>query len=154
MTRESVVRIWRKTFASCCSLMVVAACSAPADTRELAALSVSEAWARPADSGAATAIYFVLRNASAVPDTIVGVASDEAENTSMHIAMQQGRTMTMSPISALRVPADDSVSFRPLGAHLMLTQLHRPLAAGDTVRATLTFESGQTLEVRAGVRAP
>jgi copper(I)-binding protein len=60
----------------------------------------------------------------------------------------------MAALQSLPVPADDSVLFAPLGAHVMLTRLTRTIAAGDTVALTLTFVSGQSLEVRAGVRKP
>jgi len=72
----------------------------------------------------------------------------------MHVSMQQGRTMHMSPVTSLPVPAGDSVAFRPLGAHVMLMDLRRPLVPGDSLSVTLRFQSGRTVEVRAGVRQP
>ncbi len=150
------MRNWRRTFAGCSSLLALlfaAACGGAAAEPQ-AILSGHDAWARPADSGGTTAMYFILSNTGTAPDTVVGVASAEAEATEMHVSMQQGGMMRMSPVRALRVPAEDSVSFRPLGAHVMLLRLHRKLVAGDTVTATLSFESGQQLEVRAGVRQP
>ncbi len=119
-----------------------------------AILSAHDAWARPADSGATSAVYLTLMNTSKVPDTIVAVSSPAAEETGMHVSMQQGRMMTMAALRALPLPAEDSVRFVPLGAHLMLLRATRTLVAGDTVVVTLTFRSGQALEVRAGVRAP
>jgi copper(I)-binding protein len=117
-------------------------------------LSVRDAWARAADSGAMTAVYFVLANGGATSDTLTGVSSADAEITEMHISTQRDGMMHMSPVTALPVPATDSVSFRPLGAHVMLTGVVRPLTEGDSVTATLTFVSGATLTVRAGVRKP
>ncbi|MBX3174248.1 MAG: copper chaperone PCu(A)C [Gemmatimonadaceae bacterium] len=130
------------------------ACGAERAAVPTSELSVWEAWARAADSGANAAVYFTLGNAGSVADTLKGVASEAAELTQMHISMQHNRTMHMSEVTALPVPADDSVQFKPLGAHVMLTRLRRPLVAGDTVVTTLTFVSGQTVQVRAGVRRP
>jgi copper(I)-binding protein len=101
-----------------------------------------------------TAVYFTLANDGATSDTLTGVSSTEAELTEMHISTQHDGMMHMSPVTALPVPAMDSVSFRPLGAHVMLTGVVRPLAEGDSVTATLSFKSGTTLTVRAGVRKP
>ena len=117
-------------------------------------LSVRNAWARAADSGAMTAVYFTLANESATADTLVAVSSADAALTEMHISTQRDGMMHMSPVTALPVPATDSVSFRPLGAHVMLTGVVRPLALGDSVTVTLSFVSGATQTVRAGVRQP
>src|SRR5690606_44662 len=121
---ESVVKNSRKTFASCSSLIVAAvlgAACAPKDAaNDATRLEAREAWARPADSGAMSAVYFTLGNAGTAADTLVGVASTVAERTEMHISTQHGRTMHMSQVTSLPVPANDSVAFRPLGAHVML----------------------------------
>lgn len=155
----------RKTCAVCASsfLFVFAACGAgeerpPAEAssaaRARAVLAVKDAWARSADSGAMTAVYFTITNTAAVADTLSGVQSTAAEQVGLHMSMQQGRTMHMAALTSLPVPAADSVLFAPLGAHVMLTRTRRAVVQGDTVALTLTFVSGQSLEVRAGVRQP
>lgn len=134
--------------------MALTACDRVAAGAESGALSSREAWARTADSGATTAVYFVLANTAATADTLSGVSSESAASAAMHMSMQQGRLMRMAPVTSLPVPAEDSVSFQPLGAHVMLSGLKRALAAGDTVRVKLQFVSGRSVEVRAGVRHP
>lgn len=153
------MRTWRKICASCSSAVVVAlaACGGEAKTETAApesGLSVRNAWARAADSGAMTAVYFTLANDAAVADTLVSVSSADAALTEMHISTQRDGMMHMSPVTALPVPATDSVSFRPLGAHIMLTGVVRPLAEGDSVTVTLSFVSGASSTVRADVRKP
>lgn len=153
------MKSWPRTFASCCSLVIAAACGAGASDDAAApaaasALAASGAWARPADSGATTAVYFVLQNGGAMVDTVTGASTDAADTAQLHVSMQRERMMHMTEVPALPVPANDSVSFRPLGAHVMLLGLRRPLVPGDTVAVTLAFRSGASLEVRAGVRVP
>jgi len=156
------VKTWLKTSVACASGLLLAACGGRADDAAprdgapapVPVLSVKDAWARAADSGAMTAVYFTLENAGTVADTLTAVESAAAEETAMHMSMQQGGMMRMAPLRALPVPAEDSVRFVPMGAHVMLTRLTRPLADGDTVRVTLRFVSGQVQEVRAGVRRP
>lgn len=125
-----------------------------AESAAYAPLSSRGAWTRAADSGATAAVYFVLANDAAAADTLKAVSSGDAAKTGLHVSMQNGRTMHMAPVTALPVPAEDSVAFRPLGAHVMLTGLLRPLAEGDTVTVKLEFVSGRSIEVRAGVRRP
>lgn len=119
-----------------------------------AELAVREAWARSADSGAMTSVYFTLTNRATVSDTLQGATSAAAEEVGLHMSMQHGNTMHMASVQSLPVPGEDSVLFAPLGAHVMLTRTTRAYAAGDTIALTLTFASGQSLEVRAGVRQP
>ena len=96
----------------------------------------------------------MLANDATTSDTLKSVSSEAATRTGLHVSMQNGRTMHMAPVTTLPVPAEDSVAFRPLGAHVMLTGLKRPLAEGDTVTVKLEFVSGRSIEVRAGVRRP
>jgi periplasmic copper chaperone A len=157
-----VVKNSRRIFASCCKLSVLAlaalvgaACSPQEASPNVSPLEARSAWARPADSGATSAVYFVLGNAGQSSDTLTSVESSGlAATTEMHVSTQRGGMMHMSEVTSLPVPADDSVAFRPLGAHVMLTGLQRQLSVGDTVSVTLRFVSGRTVEVRAGVRQP
>jgi copper(I)-binding protein len=162
LNQESVVKNSRRIFASCCKLSVLAlaalvgaACSPQEASPDVSPLEARSAWARPADSGATSAVYFVLGNAGQSSDTLTSVESSGlAATTEMHVSTQRGGMMHMSEVTSLPVPADDSVAFRPLGAHVMLTGLQRQLSVGDTVSVTLRFVSGRTVEVRAGVRQP
>ena len=160
-----MVKNSRKICVACASALLVAlaACGArdeapatetPPPAPPRAILAVKDAWARSADSGAMTAVYFTITNAATVSDTLATVVSEVAEQTGLHMSMQQGRTMHMAALQSLPVPADDSVVFAPLGAHVMLTRTTRRIAVGDTIALTLSFVSGQSLEVRAGVRQP
>lgn len=153
------MRTWQRICASCCSALLVAVAACGGETQvessePVTELSVRNAWARAADSGAMTAVYFTLANDAELADTLVAVSSPDAASTAMHVSTQRDGMMHMSPVTSLPVPATDSVSFRPLGAHVMLTGVVRPLAAGDTVMVTLSFVSGATSTVRAGVRTP
>jgi copper(I)-binding protein len=156
----------RTTFASCANArtsallavgvaaLIGVACAPKDAAPDATALEARDAWARPADSGAMSAVYFTLGNAGSASDTLTGVSSGVAERTELHVSTQHGGTMHMSQVTSLPVPADDSVSFRPLGAHVMLMNLRRPLAPGDTLSVALSFQSGRTVEVKASVRQP
>lgn len=154
------MKSWRAISAGCCSVfagvLALTACEPPVPGDDAAepTLTSRGAWTRTADSGGTAAVYFVLANSSDVADTLHGVSSDVALTTGMHMSMQHSGMMQMAPVRTLPVPADDSVSFRPLGAHVMLGGLRRSLREGDTVRVRLEFVSGRSIEVRADVRRP
>ena len=174
------MKIWPKTFVACASASRIAlrvasriatqrvtflvaflvACGPSAEPQvevpppaPTSVLSVTDTWARAADSGATTAVYLTVENTGVVPDTLTGVRTDAAESAGIHMSMEMEGMMHMAALRALPVPAQDMVMFRPMGAHLMLTRLNRPFAYGDTVTVTLQFASGKSIEVRAGVRA-
>ncbi len=117
-------------------------------------LAVMDAWARPADSGATSAAYLVLANRGTTADTVVGVVTEAAESATVHQTMQHEGTMHMSAVSTLLIPAGAEVSLAPLGTHVMLHRLRRPLRAGDTVTFGLALASRDTLLVSAVTRAP
>jgi copper(I)-binding protein len=113
-----------------------------------------DAWARPADSGATSAAYLLLAHGGTTADTVVGVVTEAAESATVHQTMQHEGTMHMSVVSTLLIPAGAEVPLAPLGTHVMLLRLRRPLRAGDTVTFGLLLASGDTLRVAAVTRAP
>lgn len=125
---------------------------APAPTASRVA--AFRAWARTADSGSLTAAYLVLINTGAGADTLRGLSSPVATGASMHVSIDRGGTMQMVPVGALPIRAGDSLVFRPLGTHVMLTGLRQSLLDGDTVPLTLELASGTSLAVPVVVRRP
>ena len=53
----------------------------------------------------------------------------------------------------LPVPAGGSVVLKPGGYHVMLIGLKKPLAAGESIPLTLTFEKAGNISVTVPVRA-
>lgn len=154
------MRISRRICVAFGSVAVVGACTGEREqpTPVVAVLppqiAARDAWTRSADSGTTASVYFVLHNSVTTADTVIEVESDAAEQAMLHVSMEHGGTMRMAHLTSLPVPARDSVAFKPLGAHVMLSNLRRSLAEGDTVAVTLRFASGRTTIVRSGVRLP
>ncbi len=117
-------------------------------------LVVRDAWARSADSGGTTAVYFVLENIGTIADTLRSVGSPLATNAGVHVSMDRRGTMQMVSVRSLPVSGRDSVVFRPLATHVMLTGLRASIGAGDSLSLTLDFTSGTTLAVAVAVRQP
>lgn len=111
-------------------------------------------WVRaPAPGVSATAGYFVLVNRSAEDDVLIGASSPRAANVQVHATITSGGVARMRPMSRIAVPAGQTVSFAPGGAHLMFMGLLAPLATGESVPVTLIFESAGELTVRFVVRS-
>jgi len=60
---------------------------------------------------------------------------------------QMGSMAGMQEVQQIDVPAGSSVQLKPGGYHVMLIDLAKPLAVGDTFELTLTFENAGTRTV-------
>lgn len=129
-------------------LDVVAPGSAPVDA--------SGAWVRAAVPGQSGTGGF-MKLAAGVPLKLVGVATPAAGVAEVHEMKMEGDTMKMRAVPALELPARQIVELKPGGYHLMLMDLKQPIAAGNVIPLTLTFEDAtgakSTLLVQAPVQA-
>jgi copper(I)-binding protein len=129
-----------------------------------AGIEVSGAWARTSPMVVdAAAAYMELTNGGDVDDALVSASVDAsvAARTELHETRAAGGDMggtetttgemggegstttpmmEMVPVDRIEVPAGETVALEPGGLHVMLLELVEPLAAGDLVRITLTFE--------------
>ncbi len=126
---------------------VVIASSAQAASYRLGGLEVIQPWSRPAAAGTTGVGYMTLANHGRAPDALVSVASPVARKVEMHSSSMAGGIMRMDRQEKVAVPPGGQVAFAPGAYHLMLVGLTKPLKAGDSVHATLTFASGAKLKV-------
>ncbi|WP_411282235.1 copper chaperone PCu(A)C [Gemmatimonas sp.] len=135
------------------SAAVLVACttvSAPPVPR----VDLRHSWARIADSGATSGAYMEIDNNDTVPITLVGVMTADAGAAEVHESMQQDDMSHMMPRTALRIPAGDVVKLAPGGLHVMLIDVRRVLAVGDSVRLRLQFSDSTSVAVTVPVKTP
>jgi hypothetical protein len=123
-------------------------------------LTVIQPWAR-ATPGASTVgvIYLEIKNAGAAPDRLMKIETSAAQSAEVHSMEMQNGMMMMQPEGPLDLDAGKSVVLKPGGMHIMLMKLAKPLKAGDSFQATLTFEKAGTVTIavpveKAGATAP
>lgn len=118
-------------------------------------VSVTGAWAR-ASAGAASAgaAYFTIE--SPRDDRLVGVAvpASVARFAQVHETVRSGPAgeLEMRHVEAVRLPAGERVAFTPGQRHVMLLELVRPLAVGDTFDLAIAFQRARPETVRVPVR--
>lgn len=134
--------------------LFASACAGAERPAPPATFSVQDAWARAADSGMVTAVYFVLRNPEANAVTLTAASSPWAESVSLHMTHEMNGMVHMMALDSAPVPPGDSLAFAEGGRHLMVNGLRRRLAAGDSLPLSLVFSGGRSLEIRAAVRSP
>lgn len=107
----------------------------PADT-----FAVVDGWAAVASEGGTTAGYLTIENGLATADTLQGVTGEDMDRVEMHETYEREDGLRgMRPVEALVVAPDGRVRFEPGGLHLMLINMDRALAVGDSVEVTLSF---------------
>jgi copper(I)-binding protein len=117
-------------------------------------LVVLSAWARATPPGASVgAVYVTLENRSGADDALVGASTSAAGSVSIHETVEENGVATMRPLDAVTVPAGGALEMRPGGAHLMLMDLSKPLAEGETMPLTLTFEKAGDMAIEVTVTA-
>jgi copper(I)-binding protein len=119
-------------------------------------LSVTDVWARATMPGQqVSAAYMQIR--SDADARLLSASSPVVPRVEIHEMKMDGDVMRMREVTAIDLPKDKAVALQPGGLHIMLMNLTKPIAAGDSIPLTLVVEAGgkqQTVEVKAEARAP
>ncbi len=130
--------------------LALALVAVPALAQEFKAgdITVDKAWSRATPKGADVGVgYLVVHNNGATPDILTGGSADFA-SVEIHQMKNEDGVMKMSELkNGLNIPAHGTVKLVPGGYHIMFTHLTKPLARGETVRATLAFEHAGEVKV-------
>ena len=117
------------------------------DTANLAVAQgvVAEAcWVRLLPAPAPSAGYFVVKNSTGAPVSVVGAAAPKDYGLLMvHQTRHENGMSRMGMVDEVAVPAGGQLEFKPGGYHIMLEQPRRDVAVGDTIQVDLVLKSGQ-----------
>jgi len=105
----------------------------------LAALTIDNAWIRPAPPGAsAMAAYMDIANNSDNDIRITTAKSSAFGEVMIHSTdINSDGVASMNHLDSLRIPANSRVALSPLATHIMLMQPKKPLSEGETTDITL-----------------
>ncbi len=101
---------------------------------------INDAYARASTSSGA--VFFEIENHQLEDDRLISVASNAAKKVELHThkAGADGVMQMIAVPEGLMIPGNGSQILGRGGDHVMLMGLVAPLATGDTVSLTLTFE--------------
>lgn len=121
----------------------------PLRAAEPTGLQIDHAWARATPPGAeSAAVYLRITNPTAHPgDTLLGASTEVAKTAGLHTHQEEKGVMRMRSMAAIPIPSGQVVEAHPGGLHIMLTELVRPLAAGQEFTLTLRFEHAGNISV-------
>jgi copper(I)-binding protein len=117
-------------------------------------IAVTGAFARAAAApGGASAAYMTL-NAASSPDRLVSAASPAAARVELHTHTLDAQGVArMMQVQAIEVAPGSPTELKPGGLHVMLMGLTAPLAEGQSIPLTLTFEKAGAVTLDVPVRA-
>jgi copper(I)-binding protein len=127
-------------------VLVSAAASTPIAAQRKDA-AISSGWVRlPGPAATETEGYLIINNPTAYDVILQKASADLAGDVEFRAA---GKDQVLTFVT---VPAYESLEMNPKGTYLLLRNLKKPLAAGDTVQVTVTSDGGVTLSVGAIVK--
>ena len=118
------------------------------------ALGLNDPFARAAPAGGVSAVFLQIENATALDETLVAARTDAAGRVEIHRTQEGagGLSEMVEVEGGLLVPAGETVTLEPGGLHVMLLDLQRDLAEGDTLDVEMEFSSRGTVTARVPVR--
>lgn len=118
-------------------------------------LTVDHPWSRQTPSTAAVGVgYLTITNNGSEPDRLVGGSAELAEGFEIHTSESSDGVARMRRLEdSVPIEPGATVELRPLGTHVMLTGLKRPIERDRPFEGTLVFERAGTLEVTFAVEA-
>lgn len=134
-----------------CGFLLVCACIGNASAA--GSLVVEHAWIRTAPPGAMMlAGYATLRNAGDLPITVVGAASKDFGDVSLHQSVEENGVERMRPLGELTIAPGARVDFAPGGKHFMLMHPQHELKTGDQVEIHISTKPGNGADAKFVVR--
>ncbi|WP_442593351.1 copper chaperone PCu(A)C [Parapusillimonas sp. JC17] len=117
-------------------------------------LIVSNCWIRSLPRPTPSAGYFMLQNTGEKEAKLTSLTINEFDQISLHQTTNEGGKSKMSMAHEIVIPAGGNLKFKPGGYHAMLEKPNRLITIGTSVKAKLTFDSGETVDTTCSVKPP
>ena len=133
---------------------LAAAGGASAHDYQLKTLHIDHPFARATPPGARSGgVFLSVENKGDSADRLLRVSTPVAGTAELHQMVMDAGVMRMRAIAGVDVKPGDRLVLQPGGYHVMLTDLKRPLQAGDSFPLTLGFEKAGSIEVNVMVES-
>jgi len=129
--------------------------SAHAHDYKAGPLTIAHPWTRATPKSATVAGgYLKITNTGSTPDRLTGGSAEVARKFEIHEMSMDGGVMKMRELkNGLEIPPGATVELKPGSYHIMMMNLSRPLAKGEKVKGSLTFEKAGKVELEFAVEA-
>jgi len=143
------------TAAAAIALAPLAAVPAQAADYDVGAIHISQTWSRATPKGAAAgAGYMTITNKGTAPDRVSCVTDDASTQCQIHSMTMDDGVMKMRPVEGgLEIKPGETVTLKPGSFHIMFLDLKHPLEQGQSVKATLKFDTAGSVDVEYPIAA-
>ena len=93
-----------------------------------------------------TGVFGVVRNTGSGDVVLSSVTTSASARAELHTTVTEGGAPTMKAVESMTIPPGGSLILQPGGDHVMVLDLTKPIAVGDTVTVTLATKDGKKLE--------
>lgn len=97
------------------------------------------------------AAFVTLKNTGNQDDALIAAKSDIAQKVELHTHLHEDGIMRMRKVERIKVPANGQAILKPMGDHIMLIGLEKPLKPGESFDIKFLFEKAQPVSVKVDV---
>lgn len=146
---KTTIRWGAAAAVSALGLTQLATTAAWAADYDVGSIHISQPWSRATPKGASTgAAYMTVTNNGKTPDRVSCVSSDASAECQIHGMTMDNGIMQMRPVEGgLEIKPGETVTLKPGSFHMMLLNLKHPLEQGNSLKATLKFDTAGTVDV-------
>jgi len=95
--------------------------------------------------------YLTIKNTGSTDDSLIGVQVDFAMAMLHQTSVDSNGVASMKEISAIPIPAGQTVELKPGSYHIMFMSPTQNLKTGESVELTLQFQKAGSIKVQANV---
>jgi periplasmic copper chaperone A len=99
-----------------------------------------------------SAAFMTVNNKGAKAVSLINARSAASKIVEFHTHTHKDGMMTMYRVEKIEIPAGGKVELKPMGFHVMLIDLNKPIKEGESVEMELVFDNGESVKVSAPVK--
>ncbi|WP_286264409.1 copper chaperone PCu(A)C [Thalassotalea atypica] len=117
-------------------------------------ISIEDGYVREVIPGnTMTSAYMVINNDNVESISLIGASANASPRVEIHAHSMEAGMMKMRQLDSIQVKGKQSVTLQPMGFHLMMFDLAKPLKAGERIEMTLKFSGGKDVKVTLPVKS-
>jgi periplasmic copper chaperone A len=99
-----------------------------------------------------SAAFMTINNNGAKAVSLINARSSASKIVELHTHSHKNGMMAMYRVEKIEIPAGGKAELKPMGFHIMLIGLGKPIKEGESVEVELVFDNGESVKVSAPVR--
>lgn len=102
-------------------------------------------------AGNSVAVYMTLQAKCAVPDVLESVSAQSPQRASLVVSSDVDVKLVMKPLASIPIDCGKPNPLKPMGSHVLVTGIARPVGIGERIPLTLHFRDAGDVAITAEV---